>query len=156
MDDTTPQNTEPQATEQSVETVPKEQYVRLAADFENYRKRMEQELGEVARFGATSVVREMVDVLDHLEQAIALSPPVVLEQREWFAGLQHIQAQFLATLKKFGVERIPTAQQLFDPATMEAVSMIAGGPSHTVTNEVRAGYMLHGRVIRPARVIIYE
>ncbi|MCC6405180.1 MAG: nucleotide exchange factor GrpE [Candidatus Yanofskybacteria bacterium] len=142
--------------EPAVETVPKEQYLRLAADFDNYRRRMEGELTEVAHFGATSVVREMVDVLDHVEQAIAHAPPIVREQSEWFAGFQQIGAQFLATMKKFGVERIATAAQPFDPATMEAVSMVADGPSHTVQSEVRAGYTLRGRVIRPARVVIYQ
>ena len=131
-----------------------EQYLRLAADFDNYRKRMEAELGEVAKFGARLVILDMLDVLDHLEQAIAHAPPDT--PSDWFHGLQQVQQQFETSIQKTGAQRIIVQDKTFDPATMEAVSMTDGGPSHQVKEEIRAGYTMHERVIRPARVIIYQ
>jgi len=138
------------------ETVPKEQYYRLAADFENYRRAMDQQLVDMNKFGSQSVVLKMVDVMDHMDQAVAHATDAVRGETEWFKGLQKIDEQFHATLKQFGVEKIETANMQFDPVTMEAVSQVSGGESGVVQSELRAGYRMHGRVIRPARVVIYQ
>jgi molecular chaperone GrpE len=111
-------------------------------------------MAEVAKFGNARIVLDMLDVLDHLEQAIAHAPPDT--PPEWLAGLRQVGTQFAATMGKAGLKRIGTAGKAFDPGTMEAVSMAEGGESHRVKEEVRAGYTLHYRVIRPARVIIYQ
>ena len=141
--------------EQQPETIPKEQYLRLAADLENYRRRMESELSDMAKFGATRVVESMVDVMDLLNAAIQHAPPEVQQQAEWFKGLENIDKQFIETMKKFGVQRIEAVGKPFDPTAMEAISMVEGGESQVVQSEVRAGYKMHDRVIRPSRVIIY-
>lgn len=138
------------------EMIEKEAYLRLAADFENYRRRMESEITDIAKFGGTRVVQEVVDVMDHLDVAVRHAPERIRAETEWFNGLERVDEQFLETMKKFGVTRIATTGQSFDPATMEAVGMVAGGKSQTVKEEVRAGYLMHERVIRPARVVIYE
>ncbi len=143
-------------TQESPETVPKEQYFRLAADFENYRRAMELQLLEIGKFASQSVVLKMVDVMDHMDQAVAHATDAVRSEEEWFRGLTQIDATFHETMKQFGVSRIDTSGKPFDPKTMEAVSMTGGGESQTVKEEVRAGYLMHERVIRPARVIIYE
>lgn len=143
--------------EQDVPVVEKEKYLRLAADFENYKRAMEQQMAEIAKFGSQSVVLSMLDVLDLFDKAIVHAPPDTPPQ--WLTGLQQVGKQFGETMGKFGVKRIETADQSFNPATMEAVSMTEGGPSASsgqVKEEVRAGYTLHDRVIRPARVIIYQ
>lgn len=124
------------------ETIPKEQYLRLAADFENYRKRMEQEISQAIQFGKEKLLLEVADVLDAIERAKT-------EQYDMKTLLEQI-------LKKQGVIRIETAGKPFDPHIMEAVATVGGGESHTVKEEVRAGYTMHERVIRPARVIIYQ
>jgi len=133
-----------------------EKYLRLAADFDNYRKRIEAELGEMAKFGTTMVIQDMVDVMDHLHSALQHAPPEVKESAKWWQGIGQTDKQFLDIMNKYGVKRMDTAGKTFDPATMEAVSMTDGGPSHQVKEEVRAGYTMHERVIRPARVIIYQ
>lgn len=137
-------------------TVTKDQYYRLAADFENYRKMTEQQLVEMQKFGSQSVVLHMVDVMDLMDKAVAHATDAVKAETEWFNGLKKIDAQFHETMKQFGVERIKTSGQAFDPATMEAVSQAPGGAPQTVHSELRAGYAMHGRVIRPARVIVYQ
>ena len=136
------------------EMIEKEKYLRLAADFENYKRRIEQEMAEMARFAGHAVILKVVDVLDHLEQAIAHAPPDA--PPEWLKGLRQVGKQAAETMHTLGVKRIQTSEKTFDPATMEAVSTSDGGGSHQVKEEVRAGYTLHDRVIRPARVIIYQ
>ena len=136
--------------------IEKDKYLRLAADFDNYRKRIESELSDTAKFGSRSVVTDMLDVLDHLEQAIAHIPHE--SHPEWLKGLSQVKKQFESALHKAGAERIATKEQIFDPATMEAVHTVEGPASESqkVESEVRAGYMMHERVIRPARVVVYK
>ena len=139
-----------------VETVPKDQYLRLAADFENYRRQQAQDLTSMAKFAGQSVITEMLELVDMIDAAVAHAPPEVTGQTAWFGGLEQVSKQFHKDMKKYGVEKIETVGKTFDPSTMEAVSMTGGGESHTVKEEARAGYLMHDRVIRPARVVIYE
>lgn len=128
--------------EKPPDMIEKEQYLRLAADFDNYRKRMEQELATTIAFGNQKILLEIADVLDVIDRA---------KMREYdVAGLLE------QIIKKQGMIRIETIGKAFEPLTMEAVSMTEGGESQTVQSEVRAGYQIHDRVIRPARVIIYQ
>lgn len=136
--------------------IPKAQYYRLAADFENYKKLSEQQLVDMSKFASQSVVLQMVDVMDHVDQAIGHATETVKADATWWKGMEAIGKQFHETMAKFGVQRIETVGKAFDPATMEAVSMTDGGASQTVQSEVRAGYTMHGRTIRPARVVIYQ
>lgn len=146
------------------EAIPKEQYLRLAADFDNYRKAMERQVAEAVQGSVTRTALPMIDIFDLLEQAVTHAPPEVIEAGEWFSGIEKVQQQFLTTLEKFSITRIPTAGQPFDPVTMEAVSVVEGSEeSQKVKEEVRAGWRMYqpaspagGRVVRPARVIIYK
>jgi molecular chaperone GrpE len=156
MTDKHPPEPPASTTSRGEEMIEKEKYLRLAADFDNYRKRMESELADTAKFGSSRVVQEMVDVMDHLDHAVRHAPPEVIASAEWFKGLRQTDKQFLETVKKFGITRIVTVGQRFDPVTMEAISMVPGGESQKVKEEIRSGYIMHERVIRPARVIIYE
>jgi molecular chaperone GrpE len=125
------------------ETIEKEKYLRLAADFDNFRKRIHAEMKHAIAGGNEKLLLEIADVLDAVERATG----------EYDMGklLEQI-------LKKHGLVRIETKGQPFDPNTMEAVSMVEGRPeqSQQVQSEVRAGWMMGSHVIRPARVIIYS
>jgi molecular chaperone GrpE len=138
------------------DTIPKEQYYRLAADFENYRKAMDQQLIEMNKYGSQKTVLHVIEVMDHMDHAIAHASDAVREQSEWFKGLVTIGEQFHEALKRMGVVRIETSGKTFDPVNMEAMATVPGGESHAVKEEVRPGYIMHDRVIRPARVIIYQ
>lgn len=118
-----------------------EQYLRLAADFENYKKRMNQEVASAVQFGNEKILLEIADVLDAINRS---------------GGEYDMRKLLEQILQKHGMKRIDTAGKQFDPNTMESVHMVDGGPSHQVKEEVRAGFTLHDRVIRPARVIIYQ
>lgn len=152
MNDEPTQQPPPEA---EAQTVPKEQFYRLAADFDNYRKAMDVQLVDMSKFAAQSVVLKMIDVMDHMDQAVAHATDAVKAESEWYGGLLRIDAQFHETMKQFGVERLDAIGKQFDPVSMEAVSQVDGGASGTVQSQVRAGYTMHGRVIRPARVITF-
>jgi molecular chaperone GrpE len=118
-----------------------EKYLRLYADFENYKKRMEKELTQVVRFANERILLEIADVLDAIDRS---------------SGEYDMGKLLEQILKKHGMTRIETAGQQFDPTSMEAVHMVEGGSSHQVKEEIRAGYRMHDRIIRPARVIVYQ
>ena len=142
--------------EKKEEEVTKEQYLRLAADFENYKKMIERQLVDAIKFANQSVVLAMIEVMDHFDQVIAHAPESTRASTEWYQGLEQTGKSFHEAMRQYGVERIETEGKQFDPTVMEAVSQMSEGPPDKVCSEIRAGYKMHERVIRPARVIIYK
>ncbi|KKR49495.1 MAG: Protein GrpE [Candidatus Curtissbacteria bacterium GW2011_GWA1_40_16] len=142
--------------EKKEEEVTKEQYLRLAADFENYKKMIERQLADAIKFANQSVVLAMIEVMDHFDQVIAHAPESTRASTEWYQGLEQTGKSFHEAMRQYGVERIETEGKQFDPTVMEAVSQMSEGPPDKVCSEIRAGYKMHERVIRPARVIIYK
>ena len=118
---------------------------RERADFLNYKKDEAKRLEEFIKFANESVVLEILEVLDDLEQA---AKEIDNE------GLSQVLKKFQDLLGRYDVERILVGGQ-FDPLLHEAVSTEAQNNTETTETkleEVRAGYMMHGKVIRPARV----
>ena len=124
----------------------------LQADFENYRKRVEKEMGDVKRLSNERLLSDLLTVKDELDLAFAKAReskqnPVLLE------GVGMIQKRLQNILSKEGVERIPGAGSMFDPDYHEAaLRVVSDEEEGTVVEEVRAGYMLKGRVLRPSIV----
>ena len=125
----------------------------LQADFENYRKRVEKEVGDVKRFSNERLLTDLLTVKDELDLAFAKARetkqnPVLLE------GVGMIQKRVQNILSKEGVERIPGAGSMFNPEYHEAALRVVSDDEEegTVLEEVRAGYMLKGRVLRPSIV----
>jgi molecular chaperone GrpE len=124
----------------------------LQADFENYRKRVEKEMGDVKKLSNERLLSDMLTVKDELDLAFAKAReakqnPVLLE------GVSMIQKRLQNILSKEGVERIPGEGSMFDPDYHEAALRIVSDEEEgTVVEEVRAGYMLKGRVLRPSIV----
>ena len=116
---------------------------RERANFLNYKKDEVKRLSEFAKFADEGVILEVVELVDDLETASKeIEDP----------GLNQIMKKFEEFLKKHNVERIDTGGE-FDPLLHEAVSTEDGGDK---IEEVRAGYMMHGKVVRPARVKIIK
>ena len=134
----------------SVDLLRRLQY--LQADFENYRKRVEKEMGDVKRSSNERLLSDLLTVKDELDLAFAKAReskqnPVLLE------GVGMIQKRLQNILSKEGVERIPGAGSMFDPDYHEAaLRVVSDEEEGTVVEEVRAGYMLKGRVLRPSIV----
>jgi len=124
----------------------------LQADFENYRKRVEKEMGDVKRLSNERLLSDLLTVKDELDLAFAKAReskqnPVLLE------GVSMIQKRLQNILSKEGVERIAGAGSMFDPDYHEAaLRVVSDEEEGTVVEEVRAGYTMKGRVLRPSIV----
>ena len=124
----------------------------LQADFENYRKRVEKEVGDVKRLSNERLLTDLLTVKDELDLAFAKARetkqnPVLLE------GVGMVQKRLQNILSKEGVERVPGEGSMFNPDYHEAaLRVVSDEDEGTVVEEVRAGYMLKGRVLRPSIV----
>jgi molecular chaperone GrpE len=125
---------------------------RAAADFQNYKRRTEQERQEVALFANASLIINILPILDDLERALR-NVDAHLAGLTWVDGVRLIYRKLQAILEAAGVKEIKTEGQDFDPRYHEA-TMSAEGEEGKVVAEVQRGYMLGERVLRPAMVIV--
>ena len=136
--------------ERSADLLRRLQY--LQADFENYRRRVEKEMGDARKFSNERLLSDLLTVKDELDLAFAKAretkqSPVLLE------GVGMVQKRLQNILSKEGVERVPGAGSMFNPDYHEAaLKVVSDEEEGTVVEEVRAGYTLKGRVIRPSIV----
>ena len=128
---------------------------RVAADFDNYRKRVERDYGENVQRAAQRVVEEILPVLDTFDAALAYETQTDSEEKV-LEGMRGTHAQLMETLGNEGLEPIEAMGKPFDPAVHEAISapQAEGDGDLLVTQELRRGYTLRGRVVRPALVIV--
>jgi molecular chaperone GrpE len=125
---------------------------RSAADFINYKRRVEQERGESARFASAALVINLLPVYDDLERAVS-TVDANLAGLNWVQGIVAIQRKFQNLLQAMGVSEIEASEAAFDPALHEAVAR-QPGPEGKVLAVVQKGYRLNDRVIRPAMVVV--
>lgn len=128
---------------------------RVAADFENFKKRVERERQEQWKFATERLLKELLPVLDNLQRAVGAARQSG-EAPAITTGVELVAGEFLKVLKRAGVEPVVALGQPFDPAFHEALQQVetdAGEPG-TVLQEVQSGYTLHGRVLRPALVTV--
>lgn len=129
------------------------QYIRLAADFENYRKRQESERENLIKYGAVDTLKKLLEVLDNFERG-----EKALEKVEDCQVVKDnfnmLHKQTLDVLGKLGLEIIETEGKEFDPNFHEAVMQTPTSehPEHTIVNELQKGYKLGNRVLRPSLV----
>jgi molecular chaperone GrpE len=122
------------------------------ADAMNVRRRSEEEKARLGSFYKALVIGELLPVIDNFERALK-HVPKDLEDNAFIKGMQSVVKQFGDTLAKLGVERIKTVGEPFDPRLHEAVSHEEGEGKHEIVNEeLQAGYILNGEVIRHAMV----
>ena len=130
-----------------------QQYVRLAADFDNYRKRQEHEREELLKFGTDNALKKMIEVLDNFERGQkALENVEDCEKVKESFNLVH--KQVVDALTKLGLEPIETEGKEFDPNFHDAVMQTPTSekPEHTIINELQKGYKMGDKVLRPALV----
>ena len=131
----------------------KEQLAYLAAEFENFRKRVARERGSQAAFGNEQLLRAVLPFLDNLERAMSLAGG---SAETLLTGVRMTYDQFLSELRKFGLEQFQAQGGTFDPSLHEAIASVpsAGRPEGAILAEARKGYLLHGRLLRPAQVTV--
>lgn len=144
-----------QESEQQVKeeiNVLQDRFLRLAADFENFKKRAEKDRQLSVRFANESLLRDLLPVIDHLEQAlIAANPSDMI-----VVGVKMVLKQFEEVLGRHGVKSFSALGLPFDPIKHEAVEerIDASVPAGQVISEHQKGYFLQDRLVRPARVVV--
>ena len=130
-----------------------QQYIRLAADFDNYRKRQEHEREELLKFGTENALKKLLDVLDNFERGKKALEAVddCVKVKESF---DLVHKQTIDTLSKLGLEVIETEGKEFDPNFHDAVMQTPTSeyPEHTIINELQKGYKIGDKVLRPSLV----
>ena len=127
---------------------------RVAADFDNFRKRALRDQGAIVERASERVVQSLLPVLDSLDAAMAIEPETETE-RKLLDGVKGTFNLLLDTLGKEGLVPIEALGMDFDPTVHEAVAAPGGGESDlVVTQELRRGYTLGSRVLRPSLVVV--
>ena len=128
---------------------------RVAADFDNYRKRSTREQAATLDRAAERVVRELMPVLDSFDAALATKAESETE-RLLLSGMINTREQLLKVLEQEGLQVVPTVGGAFDPEIHEPVGAPDGATDLVVSEELRRGYRLKERVLRPAMVILED
>lgn len=139
----------------------KENYARLLADFDNYRKRINRDLDDAKKFGNENVLKAFLPVLDNLERALSHfeksndAPP---EAKALAEGIRLTEKQFLEVLEKFQVTRVPAKGEIFDPNIHEAMGFSETDeyPEGSIVDVFQQGYFLHNRLLRPSLVTVAQ
>lgn len=129
---------------------------RVSADYVNYQKRVQRDIGEAHQFAVTELVKALLDVLDDLERAIEHAESNHDKDDPLLVGTNLVYQKAQAVLKRFGVEPIEGMGCPFDPSRHEAIMQqpTADAEPMTVVAQTLRGYVLNGRMIRPAKVVV--
>src|SRR5919199_3054954 len=135
----------------------KDQYLRAAAEMRNYKRRVEQDRADLIRNAGAGMLMKLLPILDDLELAMAHVPEEIAAS-PWFNGVKLVQTKLQTMLEGEGLKPIEALGTDFDPRLHEAVMHEPAGPEMAgkVTAELRRGYRLHDRVIRPTMVKVGE
>jgi molecular chaperone GrpE len=136
---------------------PNDQFLRLQAEFENFRRRSLKEKQESFKFGHQNLVKDLLSAVDNLERALEhgaqdAGPEVI----GILDGVELVHREVLGALAKHGVKEIEAEGKIFDPADHEAMGQVPNTdvPPNTVLQVLQKGYVIHDRMLRPARVIV--
>lgn len=132
----------------------KDKYLRLLAEQENTRKRMQKEREQLIQYAMQNLVADFLNPIDHLDNALKFTEQMSDEIRHWGEGFRMILGQFKEVLNHIGVVPIVSVGKSFDPHFHEAIETVETNdyPPGTVIEESIKGYKMGDRVIRPARV----
>jgi len=136
----------------------REKYLRLAAEYENYRKRTLKERQEAGSRAQAELIRSLIDPLDDLARFAHVDPasadPVTITQ-----GVDMVERKMMKALTALGLEVVNPLDQAFDPKLHEAVSTehaLSPEDDHVVARVYQLGYVLNGQLLRPARVAVKQ
>lgn len=127
-------------------------YLRLLADFDNYKRRTQREKAEIYQYANESLIKDLLPVLDAFDMALQTAPAEDDEtHKSVMTGLEQIQRQLLSVLEGAGLSRIAGAGESYDPVYHEAIMVVddAEAPANTIIDELRAGYQFKDKVLRP-------
>ncbi|NLP30905.1 MAG: nucleotide exchange factor GrpE [Clostridiales bacterium] len=129
-------------------------YLRLAADFQNYKKRIEKEKSDIYSYANEKIITELLDVIDNFDRALEVES----EDKGLLDGMKLVYKQFKGVLEKNGLEEIKAQDEVFDPNFHHAVmtEKVDSHESGYVVDVLQKGYLLNKKVIRPAMVKVAE
>lgn len=136
-----------------------DKHLRLAAEFENYKRLAQKDQRDYARFANESLLKDLLPIVDNLERAIKAAkeaPKEGAKTGSLIEGVELTLKQFVDLLGKAGVRQIASVGEQFDPARHQAVARVesAGAADNTVVEEFQKGYLLHERILRAAMVTV--
>ena len=131
-----------------------DKWLRVTAEYQNYRTRTIKEKEEIYQNANAKFIEGLLEVIDNFERAMQTKP----EGDKFAEGIELIYKQFLAVLEKNHVKEIPAKGEKFDPKVHMAVQMMAveGMESDCVAEVIKKGYMMNDKVIRPAMVVVSQ
>lgn len=133
----------------------RDQLLRTAADFDNFKKRTRREVSDAESRGRDEVFRELLPVFDNLERAVQHSEGTT-DIQALADGIRMVMRQFVDTLGRMGIERVSSVGQPFDPSLHEAIQHMETTeyPPGTIAAEAQPGYRQGDRLLRPALVVV--
>jgi len=131
-----------------------DRFLRVNAEFENYKKRMIRESSDRLKYFHLDLIKELLPSLDNLERAISHAKSENNDVDSMIEGLEMVNKMTHEVFEKFGVSRVDTIGEVFDPNFHQAVGVVESDsvPENHIVEECLGGYLLHGRIIRPAMV----
>jgi molecular chaperone GrpE len=135
-----------------------EKYLRLAAEYDNYRKRTARERAELTSRAQAELVKQLVDALDDLARFAHVDPAAV-DAATIVQGVDMVEKKFLKMLTAAGLEIVDPVNQSFDPKLHEAVATepaLSPEDDHVVARVFQVGYLFSGLLLRPARVVVKQ
>jgi molecular chaperone GrpE len=133
-----------------------DRYLRVSADFENYKKRTVREMDDFRKFANQSLVKELLPIVDNLELAIKSAKENKNVDNCLLDGVDLTLKEILKIFEKYNVKAIEALGKTFDPRYHEAVMREETDkhPENVITNEMQKGYLIHDRLLRPSMVVV--
>lgn len=133
-----------------------DRYMRLLAEFDNYKKRTAREMSEFRKYATENLIKELIPVVDNLERAISSSEEDTQDKSCILEGVEMTRKEILRVLEKYEVKPIDALGMPFDPNFHEAVGQEESETEadNIVVRELLKGYTMHDRLIRPTMVIV--
>jgi molecular chaperone GrpE len=129
---------------------------RLSAEFVNYQKRVQRDIAQAREFANEELIKSLLPVVDDMERALSVARQNHAADDPLRKGMELVRDKALQALERFGLTRIKTHEELFDPERHSALMEQPSDrhPPRTVLQELQAGYQLKGRTVRPAHVVV--
>jgi molecular chaperone GrpE len=132
----------------------KDKLLRVAADFDNFRKRARRDVEDAEKRAKENLLKDLLPVFDNLERAVTHAE-TAKDAKSVAEGISMVLRQFIDSLGRAGIERVKSAGESFDPTVHEAIQQLESDAAPgTILNEVQAGYRLGDRLIRAAMVVV--
>jgi molecular chaperone GrpE len=157
-----PQEVDPQKAAIEAAQKAEKEILYIRAEFDNYKKRLIKEQETAIKMANKNMINELMSVLDLFEHAIAHSSKIKAkgdsDVTNFVTGIEMTRSELTQLMNRFGVELVGKVGEEFDPEKHEAISEIEAKdqPANTVFSVVQKGCMLHGKLLKPARVVVVK